>query len=275
LLDDVVAVLACPHCGSSLDRAGNSLRCATNHVFDIARQGYVSLLSGKSRVVGDTAAMVAARADFLSAGHYAPIADAVAAAVSDVSGCVVDVGAGTGYYLARVLEGAPERIGVALDVSKYACRRAAKAHPRLGAVVADAWQTLPLRSGVASAVLNVFAPRNAAEMHRVLRPGGYLVVVVPNADHLADLVSALGLLGVDERKQERLTEQLAGRFDLVSEQTCEFPLSLGEAETEAVVAMGPSAWHATADDLRARVAALPKPVTPTASVTVAVHRRRG
>lgn len=273
MLDDVVTVLACPHCGSGLDRAGNSLRCATNHVFDIARQGYVSLLAGKSRIVGDTAAMVAARADFLSAGHYAPIADAVASAVSSIEGCVVDVGAGTGYYLARAL-GESDRIGVALDVSKYACRRAAKAHPRLGAVVADAWQTLPLRSEVASAVLNVFAPRNAAEMHRVLRPGGYLVVVVPNTDHLAGLVSALGLLGVDERKQERLTEQLAGRFDQVSEQTCEFPLSLGEAETEAVVAMGPSAWHATADDLRSRVAALPKPATPTASVTVITYQRR-
>ncbi|MGP4019920.1 putative RNA methyltransferase [Saccharopolyspora sp. 5N708] len=274
MLDDVVAVLACPHCGSDLDRAGNTLRCTTNHVFDIARQGYVSLLSGRSRMVGDTAAMVAARADFLAAGHYAPIADAVAAAVAGVEGCVVDLGAGTGYYLARVLAESPQRIGVALDVSKYACRRAAKAHPRLGAVVADAWQPLPVRTGAASVVLNVFAPRNAAEMHRVLRPGGYLVVVVPNSDHLAGLVAALDLLKVDEHKQQRLTEQLADRFTPVSQQTCQFPLSLDEAETEAVVAMGPSAWHATPEDLRTRIAALPRPITPTASVTVAVYQRR-
>ncbi|MCI2420122.1 methyltransferase domain-containing protein [Saccharopolyspora sp. K220] len=275
MLDDVVAVLACPHCGADLDRAGSTLRCATSHVFDIARQGYVSLLSGKSRTGGDTAAMVAARADFLNAGHYAPIADAVAEAVSPVEGCVVDLGAGTGYYLARVLAESPERVGVALDVSKYACRRAAKAHPRLGAVVADAWQPLPVQSEAASAVLNVFAPRNASEMHRVLRPGGYLVVVVPNSDHLAELVAELDLLKVDEHKQQRLTEQLADRFTPVSQQTCEFPLSLGEAETEAVVAMGPSAWHAETEDLRARIAALPKPVELTASVTVAVYQRRG
>ena len=39
LLDDVVEVLACPHCGSNLTRTGGALRCASNHVFDIARQG--------------------------------------------------------------------------------------------------------------------------------------------------------------------------------------------------------------------------------------------
>ncbi|WP_190822734.1 putative RNA methyltransferase [Saccharopolyspora pogona] len=274
MLDDVVVVLACPHCDADLDRAGNSLRCPANHVFDIARQGYVSLLPGGTKVVGDTAAMVAARAEFLEAGHYAPIAEAVATAVSSLAGCIVDVGAGTGYYLARALGGS-DRVGVALDVSKYACRRAAKAHPRLGAVVADAWQTLPVRSGAAAAVLNVFAPRNAAEMHRVLRPGGELVVVVPNSGHLAELVSALGLLHVDERKQERLTEQLADHFDLVSQETCEFRLSLSPEEAESVVAMGPSAWHADPEDLRARIADLPKPLTPTASVTVARYARRG
>jgi 23S rRNA (guanine745-N1)-methyltransferase len=277
VLDDVVDVLACPHCGigsvggTGLELVGASLRCPANHAFDIARQGYVSLLTGRARVGGDTAAMVAARADFLDAGHFAPIASAVATAVPDEPGCVVDVGAGTGYYLARVLEQRPEQVGVALDVSKFACRRAAKAHPRVGAVVADAWQALPVRTAAVSAVLNVFAPRNAAEMHRVLRPGGRLVVVTPNAEHLGDLVSTLGLLTVDERKQERLEDQLAERFRLVAREVCEFPLSLGAAETEAVVGMGPSARHATEEDLRSRIAELPKPVAATASVTVGVY----
>lgn len=269
MLDEVVEVLACPHCGLDLERSGNSLRCSSNHVFDFARQGYVSLLSGRSKVVGDTAEMVAARAGFLGAGHYDPIADAVAAAVTG-DGPVVDIGAGTGFYLVRALG---ERIGVALDVSKYACRRAAKAHSRIGAAVADAWQPLPIRTGAAGVVLNVFAPRNAPEMRRILRPGGELVVVIPDPGHLTGLVDHLGLLNVDESKPERLADQLGGHFTPLERRAVEFRLELTHAEALAAVAMGPSAWHTTPEALEAKIAALPSPVTPTAAVTVARYRR--
>ena len=269
MLDDVVEVLACPHCGSNLIRSGDALRCPSNHVFDIARQGYVSLLTGRNKTVGDTAEMVAARVAFQRAGHYAPIADAVAEAVVG-DGPVLDVGAGTGYYLARALG---RRAGLALDLSKFACRRAAKAHPRIGAAAADAWHGLPVRTGSVGAVLNVFAPRNAAEMHRVLRPGGRLVVAVPNAGHLSGLVDELGLLNVDSQKQQRLSEQLAGRFEPSELDVVEFPLRLSAEEAEFAVAMGPSARHLTPEELRERVRGLGDPVAATASVTVAEYRR--
>jgi len=70
MLDDVVAFLACPQCGAGLARSGAALRCARGHSFDIARQGYASLLppSGPPGAA-DSAEMVAARAAFLSAGH--------------------------------------------------------------------------------------------------------------------------------------------------------------------------------------------------------------
>lgn len=276
MLDDVVEVLACPHCGAELTRVERSLRCSGGHSFDLARQGYVSLLAARSRTgTGDTAEMVAARDDFLAAGHFEPIAERIAAQASEAltGGCVVDVGAGTGYYLARTLRELDGASGVALDVSKYACRRAAKAHPRIGAVVADAWQQLPVRDGAASVLLNVFAPRNPAEMHRVLRPEGRLVVVTPNSGHLGDLVSRLGLLNVDERKQERLSDQLGGRFEQLDRQVCEFRLAMGHREVEAVVGMGPSAWHSSRDSLRSRIEALPERVEVTASVTVSAYRR--
>ena len=91
-----------------------------------------------------------------------------------------------------------DRPGIALDVSKHAARLAAKAHPRIGAVVADAWAGLPVRGRAASVLLNVFAPRNPREMRRVLHPAGRAIVVVPEPDHLRELIEEYGLMAVDE-----------------------------------------------------------------------------
>ncbi len=278
MLQNVVDMLACPHCGERLAAADGSLQCPVGHTFDLAKQGYVSLLPGAGTGVdGDDAAMVAARHDVLEAGHYTPLGEHVArevARVTPAGGAVLDVGAGTGYYLREALAGCPDSAGVALDVSKYACRRAAKAHPRIGAVLADTWRALPFLDGSGSTVLNVFAPRHAAEMARVLRPGGHLVVATPEPRHLASLVERLGLISVDERKRQRLDEQLGVRFEPVASKEVAFGLSLGRAEAEVVAAMGPSARHVPAAELRDRLAEMPEPVETTAAVTTTTYRLR-
>lgn len=265
MLADVLPYLCCPHCGADL-AGGPSLRCARGHVFDVAKQGYVSLLSGRTAVTGDSAEMVAARDAFLSAGHYAPIVRAVVAATAG-AGCVLDLGAGTGHYLAAVLDATADRVGIALEIAKPALRRAARAHPRLGAVGADTWGTLPVRDGAISVALNVFAPRNAAELARVLAVDGRLVVVSPTRAHLGELVSALDLLTVAADKAARVSASLPG-FVMSTQDTVSFAMSLGHEDVRTLVGMGPSAWHVDADDLLARVSALPAPVSVTASVMV-------
>jgi 23S rRNA (guanine745-N1)-methyltransferase len=277
VLADALPYVRCPRCEAGLSLAGRAggahegraLRCPAGHAYDIARQGYASLLTGAARGAGgDTAAMVAARADFLGRGHFGPLADLVAgraAALAPAEGCVLDAGAGTGYYLASVLDRLPGRRGVALDVSRHALRRAARAHPRAGALGWDVWRSLPVRTGAVGVLLNVFAPRNGAEFHRVLRPDGVLIVVTPDEHHLRELVAPLGLLTVDERKADRLAETLEGRFRPVGRWPLEVPLRLTRAEVAALVGMGPSAWH---EDPRARVSSLAEPVGVTAAFEV-------
>lgn len=230
------------------------LLCEEGHAFDVARPGYISLLAGAGAAgTADTAEMVAERAAFLGDGHYAGIADLVAelAAAVEMSEetCVLDLGAGTGYYLARVLD-AVDQAGIALDISKHAARLAARAHSRIGAVVADAWAGLPVRGRAASVVLNVFAPRNPREMRRVLRPDGRAIVVVPEPEHLRELISEYGLMAVDDRKPERLREQFADRFAVESEHPYTTTLSLSAAEVSQLIGMGPNAWHERAGRVR-------------------------
>lgn len=275
MLADVVDVLRCPVC-EGLVRLGGSLRCGNGHSFDVARQGYVNLQTGAAAGNADTADMVAARAEHLAAGHYDRIVNAVAAAAAEVVGTapsplVVDAGAGTGHWLATLLDEVDGARGLALDNSKYAARRAAQAHSRIGAVVCDTWGGLPVAGGVASVILNVFAPRNGAEFARVLRPDGTLIVVTPTTDHLAEVVTALGMLRVDESKDARLDRTLSQHFDLVDRETVSAGLELGPDDARRIARMGPSTWHLTEDELDAR---LPNalPIRTTASVAVSIYR---
>lgn len=291
MTQEVIDFLVCPYCGGDFEftEAGSgevsrarggarSLRCSAGHTYDIARQGYVNLLAGTAhKGTADTAEMIAAREAFLRSGHYKGIAQEVAAMArqamgSTTVGHIVDVGAGTGYYLAAVLDSLPESIGLALDLSTFAARRAARAHPRMGAAVCDAWATLPVRTGSAQLVLSVFAPRNPREFRRILAADGALVVVVPTGRHLQELVSRLGLLSVDERKEERLEAKLAGFFTRSDMVMIEERRLLSREEVDTAVGMGPSARHVDPATLAGRVAQVPEPVDVTLSVAVMLYR---
>jgi 23S rRNA (guanine745-N1)-methyltransferase len=278
VLADVVPYLACVHCGGSVSPAERSLRCENGHVFDIARQGYVSMLSGDAHTgTADTPDMVAAREEFLGEGHYEPVLDAAAEAIRealgpDPEGLLVEVGAGTGYYLSGLLDRAPRSVGLALDLSKAAARRAARAHPRAGAAVADTWKALPLLDGAAAAVVDVFAPRNAPEFARVLDPEGVLVVVTPTPRHLREIVLSLGLLSVDEDKDARLRDALEGLFTRSASVEVEAVMDLDRYDVATLIAMGPSAWHTDEEEMDAAISALPEPLAVTLSVTVGAYR---
>lgn len=284
MLEDVVGLLVCPVCGADVGLSGTVLRCATGHSFDVARQGYVNLLPGGARTgTADSTEMVAARAAFLDAGHYEPLAQALAElAVANMSagspdGAVLDAGAGTGYYLATVLGAlragaSPAAVGLAMDISARALRRAARAAPRIGAVGWDTWLPFPVRPGAVSLILNVFAPRNAPEFHRMLHPGGTLIVVTPAETHLAELVGTAAPLTVDRHKDSRLATTLGPYFTPAHRATLTIPLRLTHPEAATLIAMGPSAHHTTPATTRTHLAALPDPIPVTAAFEVSTYR---
>jgi 23S rRNA (guanine745-N1)-methyltransferase len=254
------------------------LRCPAGHCFDVARQGYVNLLAGLGRrpLNADDGSAVAARVEFLTRGHFAPLAGELAAVAADCwpGGLVVDAGSGPGYYLAAVLDAIPDACGVAVDSSAAALRRAARAHARAAAVGWDLREPLPLRDAVAGVVLDVFAPRNPAEYARVLRADGALLVVVPGPTHLAELVAALGLIGVDAAKPARLAATLDPLFESIGDKVIGYHVDLTRDQVRAAVAMGPNAWHLSADVLAERVAGLPKRTRVTVDAVLKCYRHR-
>ncbi|GGZ31352.1 ubiquinone biosynthesis protein [Streptomyces inusitatus] len=288
-LEQFLDFLRCPLCRSRLHPdSGASLRCPAGHTFDLARHGYAALLTGARATSGDDAAMVRARDRFLATGRYLPIRRAVArlavtgtdtgtstSTSTDVRRTVVDVGCGTGYYLAGVLDRLPDARGLGLDTSVRALRAAARSHERAAAASWDVFRPFPLAGGTADVVLNVFAPRNPSEFHRILRPAGALIVVRPTGRHLAELRGRVrAMVAVDPAKEERLHRALDPYFEATATERVEYRMSsLTGQEAPDLVGMTPSARHMTGieggDGDR-----LPEGGTVTVSVLATAYRPR-
>ncbi|CAB0599203.1 methyltransferase domain-containing protein [Corynebacterium diphtheriae] len=282
MLSHVVDVLADPMDGSALTLVDDNRRLVSEsgHSFDIARQGYVTLAGGAGiRYVGDDSSMIHARETFLSGGHFAPFVEAVSNYVhlaldeanvpDDASPVICEVGAGTGYYLAHALDDIENSRGIGIDVSVPAAKMLSKCHPRVGAVVADAWSRLPLRDASIDAITVVFAPRNASEFARVLKPGGQVIVLTADAGHLEELREPLGIIGVEKGKVQRMIDQAAGNLVPVSDpEPIEFTMHLDQDSIASQIGMSPSARHIHPDVLGERIATLPSVMDVTARAMI-------
>lgn len=262
-IESARGLLACPACGGPLQFVVSALHCARGHSYDVARQGYVNLLGGPQPENADTTAMLEARERVQAAGLFDPIADEVARRVTTAA-VLAEVGAGTGFHLARALDHIPGGRGLALDVSVAAARRAARCHPRAASVVADVWAGLPVLPRRLGAVVCVFAPRNLPEFARVLGHRGALVVVTPNDDHLAEVRARHGLLDIDPDKAARLRRSAVGLFDPIVAKRVAYTRRVGAGGVRDLIAMGPNAFHGVPDAVTA--------AEVTFSVTVHVFR---
>ena len=128
MLQDVIELLRCPHCGGPLDLERPVARCAAGHSFDVARQGYLNLLPGDARTgKADTAAMVRHAPPSSDAGHYAAIAERsgrrqaarAETRATERSSISAQERATTSR---RCSTACPRAHGLALDVSKQALR---------------------------------------------------------------------------------------------------------------------------------------------------------
>ena len=185
--------LLCPICASQLNKEDRRFVCARNHSFDVARQGYVNLLTVQQKHSlnpGDTREQVLSRREFLEAGFYVPIADALIAAAKEleISGQILDVGCGEGWYSARLADALNAPL-TGLDISKEAVRCAAAKYKGKQWLCATAAH-IPVEDGSVSLLTSLFALTLPEEFRRVLKSDGSYFQVLAAEDHL------LGLKGV-------------------------------------------------------------------------------
>lgn len=190
----------CPVCKSELCEEEKLYRCENGHCFDKSKFGYVNLLQSQKSSAkrhGDDRLMVRARRDFLDAGCYGFLRDALCEICEELlpnGGSVLDAGCGEGYYSSGI-KACFEQKGIkadfcGVDISKDALEFFSKRKSGISCAVASLFD-LPFADESLDAVLNIFSPEAFDEFYRVLKNGGYLIRVIPLEKHLLGLKAAI------------------------------------------------------------------------------------
>ena len=240
-------LLRCPIDGNLLTRNDKSWCCEVGHSFDRAREGYVHLLpvqNKRSKNPGDSKEMVAARRRFLSAGYYAPIAQALAQMlVSHTQGSLscLDAGCGEGYYLRELQNIGMDLSILGLDISKWAVQYAAKADKSSTWVVGSN-ANLPVVSASIDVVFCLFGFPIYTEFARVLKPGGLLVQIDTGEQHLRELREVIYPSLKPTREK---APPLGEGFRLIEERALSFEINLESGEAIAdLLTMTPHLYRA-------------------------------
>ena len=263
--------LLCPICAEQLNLTDRQYRCIHNHSFDVARQGYVNLLTVQQKHSlnpGDTREQVLSRREFLEAGFYAPIADTLIETAKELglSGQILDVGCGEGYNSSRLADALAAPL-TGLDISKEAVRCAAAKYKGKQWLCATAAH-IPAEDGSVSLRTSRFARTLPQEFARVLKEDGYYFQVLAAEDHL------LGLKGIiyDQLnfKEKNTVPELPG-FALVKSVPIRFSFTVEGQQIQNLFSMTPHVFRIGKDGAeRLRKTEV---LTDTASCVLNVYRR--
>lgn len=262
--------LICPICGLTLSRADREYRCGNNHSFDIARQGYVNLLTvqqKRSLHPGDTREQVVSRRAFLEAGFYGPIARTLCDTARELgaSGPVLDVGCGEGYYSARLADALNAEL-TGLDISKEAVRCAAAKYKGPQWLCGTAAH-LPVADHSAGCVTSLFALTMPEEFKRVLKEDGYYFQVLAAQDHLLGLKSII--YPELKLKEKDSVPELPG-FELVKSVPICFTFTVEGEQVRNLLSMTPHVYRISREGAERLNAT--EILTDTASAVLNVYR---
>lgn len=242
----------CPKCKEKLNIIDKTASCINGHTFDRARGGYYNLLLSNARGIhGDNKEMVLARRAFLGGGYYFPLVKRLSELTLEytpVGGCLLDAGAGEGYYTDFIEKALFTRDGVsdvsAFDISKDAVREIGKKNPRIFTAVAGSYH-MPFADSEFDTVINTFSPLALSETVRVLKEGGHFIMAIPGELHLFDLKSVI----YDTPYKNQVEDTQLDGLELIIDETLTYKFELDTPDKiKSLFMMTPYAYRTKAKD---------------------------
>jgi 23S rRNA (guanine745-N1)-methyltransferase len=197
---------------------------------------------------------VTARLRLAARGFETPLTDAITSLLTLGPGDpVLDVGCGDGHHLAAIAARF-DAAGYGLDISVPAIEAAARLHPELHWVVANADRFLPYADASFRLVASITAQRNPEEFRRVLTDEGALLVVVPAPDDLIEVRELVLGEGVTRDRVDKAIETFAPLFLLDRHERIRHAAHLDPTSVHDVMV---GTYRAGRASRRARLAAVP------------------
>ncbi|MGE7091423.1 putative RNA methyltransferase [Lysinibacillus sp. NPDC048646] len=236
-----ITIFACPICKEPmLVHEQGRLECSMNHSFDIAKQGYVNMLThgATSKYSKD---LFESRKAIIDSGIYDLLEEKIREQIAAAK-IVLDTGCGEGSHLARIMA-QREGIGIGIDIAKEGILAAARHYPQQIWCVGDLAKS-PFAKTSFDAILNILSPANYEEFKRLLVPGGCVIKVVPQSGYLQELRTQLY---ADSAKETYSNEQTVERFrdsfaDVMVERVT-YTVPLASELVPALLEMTPMGWH--------------------------------
>ncbi len=260
--------LTCPVCGKRLIREDKTYACTNRHSFDIAKQGYVNLLTVQQKhslYPGDTREQVLSRREFLESGFYAPICEELCKLTEHEQGPVLDVGCGEGYYSSRLARHLNAEL-TGIDISKEAVRCAAAKYKDAAWLCASAAH-LPVADGSVGLLTSLFALTVPEEFRRVLRKDGAFLQVLAAEDHLLGLKS---IIYPQLTHKEKFTTPSLPGFRLEQSVPLQFTFTVTGAQVQNLLSMTPHVYRISKEG--AEALRNTQTLTDTASCVLNLYR---
>lgn len=241
--------LICPVCSKELTVSDRSYKCENNHSFDIAKQGYVNLLTGSHKdgsLIGDNKDMALSRKIFLEKGYFDSLKDGISDYIkrnTEPSAVIADICCGEGYYSHRIKEETGRDI-CGFDISKEMVKLAGRRKNGNTYFVANL-SRIPLETESIDLAFHLFAPFHEKEISRILKKNGTVITVVSGENHLFELKEILYDTPYknDEKPPEAENLTLKENFKI----TTKVLLRTSE-DIDALFRMTPYYYHTKPDD---------------------------
>ena len=242
-LQQQINIFACPLCQQQMSISNEGkMSCPSNHSFDVAKQGYIYLLSRPVQSMYGKE-LFQSRHEVITEGLYDIMQQTIAQEIMTKQAVILDIGCGEGSHLHRICQQLEDAVGIGVDISKEGIIAAAKFYEEQIWCVGDLANS-PYNEASFDVILNILSPANYEEFKRLLKPGGKVIKVVPQENYLKELrVQAFA----DSEKENYTNEQTVARFKAsfhtVDVKRVTYTIPLKPELVHKLLKMTPMGWH--------------------------------